>query len=264
MRVLLAFLPVALLAQTPAPKAPASSTAPKPPATAARPAATAPKPATTAAPKPATPAAAAPKPVTDDDKIVYSLGLSIYRQLGQFDLSPAEVELVKQALSDAAANKPAVPLDEWGPKIQTLADARSSRLASKEKAASAAYLTKAAGEAGAVKTDSGLVYREITAGTGDSPKATDTVKVNYRGTLTNGTEFDSSYKRNMPIEFPLNQVIRCWTEGVQRMKVGGKSQLVCPSDIAYGDQGRPPAIPGGATLVFEVELLGISGGGAAQ
>jgi FKBP-type peptidyl-prolyl cis-trans isomerase FkpA len=85
------------------------------------------------------------------------------------------------------------------------------------------------------------------------------VKVNYRGTLVNGTEFDSSYKRNEPAQFPLNGVIRCWTEGVQKMKVGGKAMLVCPSDIAYGDDGRPPVIPGKATLVFEIELLEIPG-----
>jgi len=120
-----------------------------------------------------------------------------------------------------------------------------------------AYLDKAATEPGAMKTASGLVYRELRAGTGASPKASDTVKVNYRGTLVDGTEFDSSYKRNEPISFPLSGVIPCWTEGVQRMKVGGKSQLVCPSSIAYGDRGSPPVIPGGATLIFEVELLGI-------
>ena len=199
--------------------------------------------------------------MTDDDKIVYSIGLSIYKSLAQFDLSPAEMELVKQALTDAAANKPAVDLETWGPKINTMASARASRVSSREKAASAEYLTKAAAEPGAMKTDSGLIYRELRAGTGPSPKATDTVKVNYRGTLTNGTEFDSSYKRNEPAEFPLNQVIKCWTEGVQKMRVGGKSSLVCPSDIAYGDQGRP-SIPGGATLVFEVELLEVSGAGA--
>ncbi len=119
------------------------------------------------------------------------------------------------------------------------------------------YLEKAAKEPGAVKTSSGLIYRELRPGTGPSPTATDTVKVNYRGTLTDGTEFDSSYKRNEPISFPLNGVIPCWTEGVQKMKVGGKSQLVCPSDIAYGPQGHPPVIPGGATLIFEIELLGI-------
>src|SRR6266699_3872999 len=124
---------------------------------------------------------------------------------------------------------------------------------------SKAYLDKAAAEPGATKTASGLIYREPTPGTGASPRATDTVKVNYRGTLVDGTEFDSSYKRNEPIQFPLNRVIPCWTEGVQKMKVGGKSRLVCPSTIAYGEQGSPPAIPGGATLIFEVELLGIGG-----
>jgi FKBP-type peptidyl-prolyl cis-trans isomerase FkpA len=238
------FLPAILLAQAPAPK-PAAA----PPA----------------APRPAAPKspAAAPKAMTDDDKIVYSLGLSIYRSLGQFDLSPAEMEIVKQALSDAAENKPAVDLDTWGPKIQTLAGARASRVSSREKGASAAYLTKAAAEPGAVKTDSGMIYRELRAGTGASPKSTDTVKVNYRGTLTNGTEFDSSYKRNEPAEFPLNGVIPCWTEGVQKMKVGGKASLVCPSELAYGDQGRP-SIPGGATLVFEVELLEIGGAAKAE
>ena len=86
------------------------------------------------------------------------------------------------------------------------------------------------------------------------------MKVNYRGTLTDGTEFDSSYKRNEPAQFPLTGVIKCWTEGVQKMKVGGKIQLVCPSDLAYGDAGRP-GIPGGATLTFEIELLDIVGGG---
>jgi FKBP-type peptidyl-prolyl cis-trans isomerase FkpA len=109
-----------------------------------------------------------------------------------------------------------------------------------------------------VKTDSGLIYKELKAGSGPSPAASDTVKVNYRGTFTDGKEFDSSYSRNQPAEFPLSNVIRCWTEGVQKMKVGGKARLVCPSDIAYGDQGRG-GIPGGATLVFEIELLSIAG-----
>jgi FKBP-type peptidyl-prolyl cis-trans isomerase FkpA len=122
-----------------------------------------------------------------------------------------------------------------------------------------AYLDKAAQEPGAVRTGSGLVYRELRAGTGVSPLTSDTVNVQYRGTLINGTEFDSSYKRNEPAEFPLNGVIRCWTEGLKKMKVGGKSQLVCPASIAYGDKGSPPDIPGGATLIFEVELLAVKG-----
>ena len=123
--------------------------------------------------------------------------------------------------------------------------------------ASRAYLEKAAAMPGATRTANGLVYRELMPGTGASPKPTDVVKVHYRGTLVNGTEFDSSYKRNEPAQFPLSRVIPCWTEGVQKMKVGGKSQLVCPSSIAYGDAGSPPDIPGGATLIFEIELLGI-------
>jgi FKBP-type peptidyl-prolyl cis-trans isomerase FkpA len=174
-----------------------------------------------------------PAPLTtDDQKTIYAIGLSLGRSLSMFNLTPPEVEIVKRALGDAVAGKPAVELSEW------------------------VYLAKAAAEPGAFKTESGLVYRELKVGTGESPKATDTVKVHYRGTLVNGTEFDSSYKRNEPTQFPLNGVIKCWTEGVQRMKVAGKSMLVCPSDLAYGDQGRP-SIPGGATLIFEIELLEI-------
>ena len=208
--------------------------------------------AQTPAPRPA--AAGAPQLTTDDEKIVYALGLSISNSLAQFDLSPAELEIVKRALTDAAAKKPAVEVETWGPKIQGFATERGVRVAGREKASSAAYLAKAGAEAGSVKTESGLIYREVRAGSGESPKATDTVKVNYRGTLVNGTEFDSSYKRNEPAEFPLNGVIPCWTEGVQKMKIGGKSTLVCPSSLAYGDQGRP-SIPGGATLIFDIELL---------
>lgn len=200
--------------------------------------------------------AAAPVLATDDDRTIYALGLSIHRSISSFDLSAAEMEILKRALTDAAAGKPAVELNEWGPKLEGLNQARRGRVTEKEKAASAAYISRAAAELGSVKTESGLVYREMTAGTGASPKAADTVKVHYKGTLINGTEFDSSYKRNEPAQFGLNGVIRCWTEGLQKMKVGGKSRLVCPSDLAYGDQGRP-SIPPGAALVFEVELLDI-------
>ena len=122
-----------------------------------------------------------------------------------------------------------------------------------------AVLAAAAKEPGATQTASGLVYRVLKDGTGASPKATDLVKVHYRGTFPDGREFDSSYKRNEPTEFPLNQVIPCWTEGVQRMKVGGKAKLTCPSAIAYGARGAGNVIPPNATLLFEVELLAING-----
>jgi len=199
--------------------------------------------------------------MTDDQKTIYALGLSIYHSLAQFDLAPGELELVKRALNDAAANKPAEDIQTWGPKIQAFAKARGTQAAERQKTASQEYLSKAASEPGATKTESGLIYREITPGTGASPKPSDTVKVNYRGTLVDGSEFDSSYKRNEATQFPLNGVIPCWTEGLQKMKVGGKAKLVCPSSLAYGDQGRP-SIPGGAALTFEVELLDIVNGAA--
>ena len=118
-------------------------------------------------------------------------------------------------------------------------------------------LKAAAAETGAVVMPSGLVFRSLKDGSGPSPAASDTVRVHYRGTLTDGKEFDSSISRGKPAEFPLNRVIKCWTEGVQRIKVGGKAKLTCPADIAYGERGAGGVIPANATLVFEVELLGI-------
>src|ERR1700677_4102789 len=251
MRALIFLLAVVVMGQSTPPQATAAKST-----TAAPNATTAPK----SAPK-ATAATKATPPVlsTDEQKTVYALGLQMYRSLAQFDLSPAEVELIKRALGDAAAGKPAVDVNEWGPKFQAFEQTRATRVAEKQKVASNAYLAKAATQPGASKTESGLIYKDIRPGTGASPTAFDSVKVNYRGTLIDGTEFDSSYKRNQPAAFPLSGVIRCWTEGVQKIKVGGKARLVCPSDIAYGDKGHPPVIPGGATLIFEIELLEIGG-----
>ncbi|NQW93994.1 MAG: FKBP-type peptidyl-prolyl cis-trans isomerase [Polaromonas sp.] len=133
-------------------------------------------------------------------------------------------------------------------------------LATASWAQSDAVLATAAKEAGAQVTKSGLVYRSLKDGTGASPQATDKVKVHYKGSFPDGKEFDSSYKRGEPTEFPLNGVIPCWTEGVQLMKTGGKAKLTCPSAIAYGQRGAAGGvIPPNATLVFEVELLAIKG-----
>jgi FKBP-type peptidyl-prolyl cis-trans isomerase FkpA len=118
-------------------------------------------------------------------------------------------------------------------------------------------IDKAAKEKGAVKTKSGLVYRSLKDGSGKAPTAASTVEVNYRGTLPDGKEFDSSYKRKQSIKFPLSGVIPCWTEGVQLMKVGGKAQLVCPPELAYGARGAGRDVPPNATLIFEVELLDV-------
>jgi FKBP-type peptidyl-prolyl cis-trans isomerase FkpA len=122
-----------------------------------------------------------------------------------------------------------------------------------------AVAAASAKEKGAKVTKSGLVYLALTEGKGDSPAPTDKVKVHYKGTFPDGKEFDSSYKRGEPTEFPLNRVIPCWTEGVGMMKVGGKAKLTCPASIAYGERGAGGVIPPNATLLFEVELLAING-----
>ena len=137
--------------------------------------------------------------------------------------------------------------------------ALTSALLSSAAMAQDATATTSAKEQGAVVTTTGLVYRSLKDGEGASPTAADTVKVHYRGTLPDGKEFDSSYKRNAPAQFPLGGVIKCWTEGVQKMKVGGKAKLTCPASIAYGERGAGGGlIPPNATLLFEVELLEIA------
>jgi FKBP-type peptidyl-prolyl cis-trans isomerase FkpA len=125
-------------------------------------------------------------------------------------------------------------------------------------------LATAIKEPGAVKTDSGLIFRSLTDGKGASPTADDTVRVHYRGTLANGKEFDSSYSRGQPTEFPLKRVIKCWTEGVQRMKVGGKAKLTCPANLAYGERAVGGGlIPANSVLQFEIELLAVAAGTGA-
>ena len=198
------------------------------------------------------------QPQTDDQKTLYALGADLAKRLSVFNLSTEEFEFVKQGMTDVAAgNKLEAEPEAYTQNINKLFQTRVQAAAQKQKESEKPYLEKAAKEKDAQKMDSGLIFQPIKVGTGAQPKASDIVKVHYTGTLTDGKEFDSSVKRGQPVEFPLGQVIPCWTEGVGKMKVGGKAKLVCPSDIAYGDQGRPPIIPGGATLVFEVELLDV-------
>jgi FKBP-type peptidyl-prolyl cis-trans isomerase FkpA len=215
--------------------------------------------------KEAAPAAAAsPAAMSEDEKAVLALGAAIGQQAAQsvkaLNLSPAELETLKKGLAGSlAGQKPEYTLEQYGPILQKRAEAQAATAAAGAKQKSAAFRDSAAAEAGAVKTPSGLVFKTITPGSGASPKATDTVSVHYHGTLPDGKVFDSSVQRGQPAEFQLNQVIPCWTEGVQRMKVGEKAKLVCPSEIAYGDRGAGPDIGPGATLVFEVQLLAIKG-----
>ncbi len=193
---------------------------------------------------------------TEDEKTLYALGMVAARSFQDFKLSAKELEVMKRGLSDAlTGKKPQVDVAAYEQKVQEFARARLASAAEARKAKEAAVAEAAAKEKGAEKTASGMVYVPVKEGTGASPKPTDMVQVHYEGKLVDGKIFDSSIKRGQPAQFPLNGVIPCWTEGLQKMKVGGKAKLVCPSAIAYGDQGRPPVIPGGATLIFDVELL---------
>jgi len=203
-------------------------------------------------------AAAGPEPTTEEQKVLYALGIAVSQSLTTFNLSETELEMVKVGISDGVLHKtPKADLQVYGPQLQELQRTRMAAVAAEEKKAGQAFLAKAAAEQGATKTASGLIIKTLTPGKGASPKATDKVKVHYQGSLTDGTVFDSSIQRGEPVTFPLNGVIKCWTEGVQMMKVGEKSRLVCPAELAYGERGAPPRIKPGATLVFDIELLAI-------
>jgi FKBP-type peptidyl-prolyl cis-trans isomerase FkpA/FKBP-type peptidyl-prolyl cis-trans isomerase FklB len=203
-------------------------------------------------------AAAAPELKTDEQKTLYALGVALSQNLTMFNLTEAELELVKSGLGDGAMRKqPKVEMQTFGPKIKDMMTARATTASAAEKKIGQAFADKAAAEKGATKTPSGVVVTTVKPGTGASPAVTDKVKVHYHGTLVDGSVFDSSVQRGEPITFPLNGVIKCWGDAVPLMKVGGKSRVVCPSDVAYGDRGAPPKIRPGATLVFEIELLEI-------
>jgi FKBP-type peptidyl-prolyl cis-trans isomerase len=198
-------------------------------------------------------------PKTEEEKILYALGAVAAKSFQDFNLTARELEVVKRGLTDTLSGKrPQVQVGEYEQKVQEFARKRLASAAEARKGREKSAAEDAAREKGAERTASGLVYLSSKEGSGEHPKPTDVVQVHYEGRLIDGKVFDSSLKRNQPAQFPLNGVIPCWTEGLQKMKPGGKARLVCPSSIAYGDQGRPPVIPGGATLIFEVELLEIS------
>jgi len=196
---------------------------------------------------------------TDEQKALYSLGYLVGGNIKTFELTEAELAIVKLGFNDAALQKAAAVGNpqEFVQKLQELQGTRVAAASKREQEAGADFINKAAAEPGAQKLESGMVITTVKEGTGASPAATDVVRVHYHGTLTNGKVFDSSVDRGEPAEFPLNGVISCWTEGVQKMKVGGKAKLVCPSNLAYGDRSPSPDIGPGATLIFDVELLDI-------
>ena len=197
-------------------------------------------------------------PMTEEQKTLYALGQLMSNGLAPFSLTPEELAEVQKGLADGVAGKKGeVNAEDMIPKVQELQRSRMAAASAKASAAGVAYLDKTSKEAGVTKTTSGMLIKHTVEGKGASPAATDQVKVHYEGRLIDGKVFDSSLKRGEPATFPLNQVIACWTEGLQTMKVGGKAQLTCPANLAYGPQGSPPTIPGEATLVFDVELIDI-------
>lgn len=213
---------------------------------------------------------------SEDDKAAYAIGVSFANYLSASLDKPNEIgislnkELVLKGIEHVFAGNPELTEEETRAALEAL-DMRVAETMQK-KAAEKAEVAKKAGDEyraefekqdGVVKTDTGLLYQVITPAEGEQPKDTDTVQVHYKGTLTDGTQFDSSYDRGEPATFPLNRVIPGWTEGVQLMPVGSKFKFVIPPELAYGSQDTP-SIPANSTLVFEVELLKIENGDNAQ
>lgn len=195
---------------------------------------------------------------TEEEETLYALGVAISQRLMGLEFTDEEVTTIQSGLRDGLkGNELRTDMGVMWGKIDPMVKARQARIIQKEKDAGKAYCEKAATESGAQTTDSGVVYFELKAGDGESPSREERVLLHYHGTLRDGTVFDSSVDRGEPVEFVLNKVIPCFSEGVTRMKVGGRSRMVCPADTAYGDRGSPPKIRPGATIVFEVELLDV-------
>jgi FKBP-type peptidyl-prolyl cis-trans isomerase FkpA/FKBP-type peptidyl-prolyl cis-trans isomerase FklB len=195
---------------------------------------------------------------TDEQRMLYGLGLILSQNLGTLDITAEELPLIQAGLADGTLGRePRVSMEKMGPQFQAMLRARTAGLNEKEKEAGSTYREEAAKEPGAVVRESGLIYRELSAGSGVAPTAANTVKLHYHGTLRDGKVFDSSRDRGTPATFSLGQVVPCFSEGLQQMKVGGKSKIVCPPELAYRDRGSPPYIRPGATITFELELLEI-------
>lgn len=203
----------------------------------------------------ATPAFPAGKLKTEEQKTLYGVGLVIARQLSVFNLTPRELKLVKRGITDGVlGRKQRVDFAEYSKKSQEMGVARRNAYGKQLVEKTGKFMDEAASQPGAVKTSSGLIYQPLLEGQGNSPGETDMVKLHYRSALIDGKEMDSSYKRGKPDEAPLNEFLKCLTEGVQMMKSGGKARLVCPAETGFGKEGSG-IIPPNATLVFDVELI---------
>ena len=195
---------------------------------------------------------------TEDDKTIYAMGVNLAGNLDHLPLSKSEKQLLQTGFADGIEKRdPKVDTTRYGRRAQDMFTRRNADLAKDESEAAEAFLAEAAAAEGAQRSDSGMVMVVLSPGEGPSPGPTDRVRVHYHGTLRDGTVFDSSVAREEPVVFPVNRVIPCWIEALQKMRTGEKSRVTCPPEIAYGDQGAPPLIKPGAALAFEVELIEI-------
>lgn len=200
-------------------------------------------------------------PAADADKTLYAIGQILAGQLKSFSLSPQEAAKVTTGFTDAlAGGPPGFAPDTYKTQIMALQGERVGKLVARAKADGKAARERAAKEPNTETTESGIVITTLAAGKGAVPGSEDTVKVHYEGKLVNGTVFDSSVQRGQPASFKLSGVVPCWTQALQHMHVGGKARIWCPSETAYGDRGAGAQIPGGSTLVFDVQLLDVTAG----
>jgi FKBP-type peptidyl-prolyl cis-trans isomerase FkpA len=194
--------------------------------------------------------------LNEEQKTLYAIGLSIARSLTPFSLTADELEIVKKGITDAVTGKtPAVDFNSYNTKIRNLGNTRRIAQAEKVKTGNVAFFEKAANEKRAVKSDTGMVYLSLKEGSGLIPGPGDSISINYRGTLPDGKEFTSN--QGIPKELKLtNTILKCWNEGLQKMRVGGKALLSCPPALAYGENGGE-LVPPGVAVAFEIELLDV-------
>jgi len=222
-----------------------------------------PVPTTPSSQKPAAPkakkppvAAASAEPSTDREKILYTMGAMLGFPVSSLELTDAEIGWIRQGLTDSAGGKPLrVPPGTWMPQVSDFTQKRLADVAASERAREGPFFQREAAQPGTVRHPSGILYREIRAGTRPGPGKTGKVFVAYTGTLTDGTVFDSSTSAGRPILFDLEKVIPCWQAALPLMKAGGRARIVCPPEMAWGDVGNPPRVRPGATVVYDLELV---------
>jgi FKBP-type peptidyl-prolyl cis-trans isomerase FkpA len=195
------------------------------------------------------------EPAAGDEKVLYALGVHLGTGLVPLALSPRELEVVEAGLSDGAAGRAAQIDDKTSGDISKLLARRSDARAAAEARTGPAVVAEAAREPGAVTLPSGVVFRELVAGSGAAVVETGKVKAHLRGTLGDGTLIEDTHERSSPVVLPADQVMACWSDALKRMRIGGKAHVVCPSLTAFGEFGKPPIVPPNATVTYDIEVV---------